>query len=187
VDELLAELDRRLSALRCLPPPTRRLVTDWALAQTDPEMVRGYLSRFLGTVEALVVQCGPAFQRLCDELIDEESEWRVQARFGYRGGNYKDGWIEVETHQTSTAEQTYCTVNVLALILPGTPEEMAERTCSCGYSNTVPTHPLPNWSAGLKTNSRSHGNPTRTRRNSTRRSAASSRCTAPSPASEFCV
>lgn len=166
MDELLAELDRRLSALRCLPPPTRRLVTDWALAQTEPEMVRGYLSRFLGTVEGLAAQCGPAFQRLCDELIDEDSERRVQARFGYRGGNYKDGWIEVETHQTSIAEQMYCTMNVLALILPSTPEEMAERTAGSlflrllQHSSSTPAAELIRWAEDeLKITRESYSNP----------------------------
>jgi hypothetical protein len=118
VDELRSELDRRLFALRCLPPPTRRCITTWARAQTDPHLLRGYLEYFLVLSELVQSAAGPALNRLCDELSDEESEHRVLARFG-AGGDYNAGaWLTVETRQPSEAEQAYCTANVWALILP---------------------------------------------------------------------
>jgi hypothetical protein len=127
VEAFLAELDRRLNELRCLPPPTKRRITEWSRAQTDQELIRGYLDHFLASVELLISEAGPAFHRLCDELIEEESEWFVLSRFGYRGANYAEGWAEVELQQPSPVEQLYCTVNTLAFVLPTDSADLAEQ------------------------------------------------------------
>lgn len=118
VDELLAELDRRIAAVRCLPPPTRALVRAWAGAQTDPEIVRDYTDRVIGFVEALERDTGPAFERLCAEVADEHDPNAVLAHFGFRGDYDTAGWLGAEALQTSDTARTFCIANKFALMLP---------------------------------------------------------------------
>lgn len=120
MDEVLAELDRRLAALRCLAPPTRRRVLEWAQTQTDPALLRAYLDTNLGFAERIAQQvaAAPAFAALADELADEESEWAVLRRFGGTGEYDVAGWSAIETRQQTDAEMAYCVANKWAVAFP---------------------------------------------------------------------